>query len=397
MLNKPCDNKKWSAITESNYQMQRHSNGFYRDERRSSKVKHEETVRRTLSSVDATGKLKSRESNTVEFKESFNKNSTAKYAKTMAAYANNRGGYIIFGVKDNPREVVGLKNTNFENLSQEQFTEAINSLFSPAIDWECGCFISQMGRTEASGEEVESTIEEKKIGWIYAEEAGQKPIVAQKANDGEKIVSGDVYYRYRARSQKIRYAEMQRIIEERLAKEREGLLKLFEVIRKSDTANLGIVNYNNGKITTPYGVDVAFERKLVTQVLKKAKFIKEGSFDETDGIPVIKVTGNIDLAEEIPVPDVDPDTGYPYIQKVLAERLSISTQDLYALIWYYKMKEAKKYHIEVTTSKSGSVHKFSEFAFQFLDEKLQELKTGAEEFDKIRVAYKNRNKQAISD
>ena len=41
---------------------------------------------------------------------------------------------------------------------------------------------------------------------------------------------------------------MSRIIEERTAKEREGLLKLFEVIRKSETANLGIVNYSNGKI-----------------------------------------------------------------------------------------------------------------------------------------------------
>ena len=197
---------------------------------------------------------------------------------------------------------------------------------------------------------------EKKIGWIYAEESEQKPIVAQKANDGEKIASGDVYYRYRARSQKIKHAEMNRIIEERLAREREGLLKLFEIIRKSETANLGIVNYNNGKITTPYGVDVAFDRKLVTQVLKKAKFIKEGSFHETEGIPVI---------------------------------------NLYALIWYYKMKEAKKYHIEVTTSKNGSVHKFSDFAFQFLEEKLQELETSAAEFNKIRMAYKNRNNQAM--
>ncbi len=356
-------------------------------------MKHEEIVRRILSSVDASGKIKSRESNTVEFKESFNKNSTAKYAKTMAAYANNRGGYIIFGVKDNPRDVIGLKNTNFENLSQEQFTEAINSLFSPAIDWECGSFVLSIEHAANTGDAVEPVLIEKKIGWIYAEESEQKPIVAQKANDGEKIASGDVYYRYRARSEKIKYAEMNRIIEGRLAKEREGLLKLFEIIRKSDTANLGIVNYNNGKITTPYGVDVAFERRLVTQVLKKAKFIKEGSFHENEGIPVIKVTGNIDLAEEVPVPDMDPDTGYPYIQKVLAEKLSISTQDLYALIWYYKMKEAKKYHIEVTTSKSGSVHKFSEFAFQFLEEKVQELGTNVDEFNKIREEYHNRNKQ----
>lgn len=356
-------------------------------------MSHEDEIKKILSAVTASGNLKSRESKTVEFKEAFNKNSTAKYAKTMAAYANNRGGYIIFGVKDNPREVVGLKNDNFENLNQEQFTDAVNTLFAPAIDWECGSFII---RTEkpitGSGGETETKVVEKKIGWIYTKEAEQKPIIAQKADNGERITSGDVFYRYRARSEKIKFAEMNRIVEERAAKEREGLLKLFEVIRKSETANLGIVNYSNGKITTPYGVDVAFDRKLVTQVLKKAKFIKEGSFNETEGIPVIKVTGNIDLAEEVPVPELDPDKGYPYIQKVLAEKMNITTQALYALIWYYKMKEAKKYHIEVTTSKSGKVHKFSEFALQFLQEKLRELESNSNEFDKIRTAYKNRNK-----
>ena len=348
-------------------------------------INHEEYVRKVLSSRNPNGTLKSRESNTVEFKESFNKANTAKYAKTMAAYSNNRGGYIIFGVKDNPRSVVGLKNNNFDNLNQEQFSEAINSLFAPAMDWDCGIFTIDI--PSSNGEIINY-----KIGWIYTTEAEYKPIIAQKANDSEKINSGDIFYRYRARSEKIKFAEMSRIVEERTAKEREGLLKLFEVIRDSKTANLGIVNYNNGKITTPYGVDVAFDRKLVTQVLKKAKFIKEGSFHETEGIPVIKVTGNIDLAEEVPVPEGNPDETHPYIQKQLAEKLSVSTQDLYALIWYYKMKEARKYHLEITVSRSGKSHKFSEFAFQFLKEKLKEMENNPKEFDMIRKAYKDRDK-----
>lgn len=351
-------------------------------------------MRKILSAVHASGYLKSRESNTVEFKESFNKNSTPKYAKTMAAYANNRGGYIVFGVKDNPREVVGLKNNNFDNLNQESFTDAINSLLAPSLDWECGSFVLEIKTAivNTSGE-TETKVVEKRIGWLYSEEAEYKPVIAQKADSGEKIVSGDVFYRYRARSEKIKCAEMSRIIDERATKEREGLLKLFEVIRKSGTANLGIVNYGNGKLTTPYGVDVAFDRKLVTQVLKKAKFIKEGSFNETEGIPVIKVTGNIDLAEEVPVPEIDPDKGYPFIQKDLAEKLGIASQDLYSLIFYYKMKEAKRYSIGVTTSRTGGQNfKFSNFALQFLEGKLAELKDNKTEFDKIRVTYNNRNK-----
>lgn len=348
-------------------------------------MNHEEYLRKVLSLRNPNGTLKSRESNTIEFKESFNKANTAKYAKTMASYSNHRGGYIIFGVKDNPRAIVGLKNNNFDNLNQEQFSETINSLFAPAMEWDCG--VLTIGISSPNGEIIDY-----RIGWIYTAEAEYKPIIAQKANDSEKIAGGDVFYRYRARSEKIKFAEMSRIIEARIAKEREGLLKLLEVIRDSETANLGIVNYTNGKITTPYGVDVAFDRKLVTQVLKKAKFIKEGSFHETEGIPVIKVTGNIDLAEEVPVPEGNPDETHPYIQKQLAEKLGISTQDIYALIWYYKMKEAKKYHLEITVSRSSKTHKFSEFALQFLREKLKEMEDKPDEFDKIRQAYKSRDK-----
>lgn len=290
-------------------------------------------------------------------------------------------------MKDNPRTIVGLKSDNFENMSQEQFSDAINSLFAPAMDWDCGTFTMDIAAANGTG-----TVQNMKIGWIYTSEAEYKPVIAQKPNDGEKINSGDVYYRYRARSEKIKFAEMSRIMDERISKEREGLLKLFEIIRDNKTANLGIVNYSNGKISTPYGVDVSFDRKLVTQVLKKAKFIKEGSFNETDGIPVIKVTGNIDLAEEVPVPEGNPDETHPYIQKELAEKLDISTQDLYALVWYYKMKEAKKYHLAITVSKNGKTHKFSNFALQFLREKLKEFESSPAELEEIRRAYKNRKK-----
>ena len=347
---------------------------------------HDAVVKKIVSARSPSGILKSRESNTVEFKESFNKSNTAKYAKTMAAFSNNRGGYIVFGISDKPRLIKGLQNNNFENFNQEQFTDAVNSLFSPEIEWECGTITIE----EKNSNEDEPEI--RKLGWIYTYESIQKPVIALKANDSEKISSGDIYYRYRARTQKIRHSEMVKIIEERISKEREGLLKLLEVIRKSDTANLGIINYNHGKISTPYGVDVAFDRRLVTQVLRRAKFIKEGSFNETEGKPVLKVTGNIDLAEEVPVPEGNPDETHPYIQKQLAEILKIPPQDVYALVWYYKMKEAKKYHLEITTSKSGKIHKFSNFALQFLKEKLRELELHPDEFDKIRIAYKNRNK-----
>lgn len=340
----------------------------------------EASIKRIFETVSETGLIKSREGNSLEFKESFSKGGFSKYAKTMASFANHKGGFIIFGVSDKPRKIKGLQSDCFDTFEQERFTESLNSFFEPAIEWECGSL------------EVRVQENMKKIGWIYTYEAENKPVIAQKSCDSEKFYSGDILYRYRAVSQKIKYAEMHSIISECARLARERLLKLIETVHKSGTANLGIVNYSNGKFSTPYGVDVEIDRKLVKQVLKKAKFIKEGCFSETEGAPVIKVTGNIDLAEEVPVPDSNPDESHPYIQKKLAEMLNISAQDLYALIFYYKMKEARKYHIEITTSKHNKVHKFSSFAFEFLSQKLEELSKNEDEFNKIRQQYKNRNK-----
>ncbi len=352
-------------------------------------VDHEKEVLNFLSRRTNSGKLKSRESNTVEFKRAFNMGNAAAYAKTMAAFANNAGGYIVFGIEDSPRSICGLTNDNFENLKQEKLTEMLNSYFAPAIDWEMGTI--QLKVEEQDENSVISTTL-KKIGWIFAEESELKPIIALKENAVENITAGDIFYRYRARNGKIKPAEMEKIIAERITRERENLLKIFEVIRKSGTANIGVVNYTNGRFSTPYGVDIAFDRKLVTQVLKKAKYIKEGSFNETDGIPVLKVTGSIDLAEEVPVPDGNPDDTHPYIQKQMAEKLGISTQDLYALIWYYKMKESNVYHLEITTSRKTKTHKFSDYALRFLRNKLKEFESSPEDFEKIRMAFRNREK-----
>ncbi|EJO23387.1 divergent AAA domain protein [Selenomonas sp. FOBRC6] len=353
---------------------------------------HEEKIRQIILTHINVGRIKSRESTTLEFKESFNMRNVAMYAKIMASYANNCGGYIIFGVKDRPRNLVGLSNDKFDNLDQAKFTEAINALFAPALEWECGMLQVEIAERDKAGE-LGSV--QKKIGWIYTVEAEQKPVVAQKENEGEKITSGDVFYRYRARTQKIRYAEMAMIIESRIVKEWKRMFRLLEVIRKSETANIGIVNYTNGRVTTPYGIDVELDRKLVAKVLRRAKFIKEGVFNEIEGAPVIKVTGNIDLAEEVPVPEGDPDITHPYIQKQLAEKLDINVQVLYALIWYYKMKGEKKYHLEITTSKSGAVHKFSEFSFRYLQDQLKKFRETPKVLDKILDEYKSYKRKMI--
>lgn len=78
-----------------------------------------ELIRSVL--AEETVNVITHESSTKEFKENFTWDSLGLYARTMAAYANARGGYIIFGVTDKPRQLVGLRSkslTRFDNLDQ---------------------------------------------------------------------------------------------------------------------------------------------------------------------------------------------------------------------------------------------------------------------------------------
>lgn len=333
----------------------------------------EEYIKNSILVLDDNGKLKCRERVDLEYKETFNIGSASKYAKVMASFANNVGGYIIFGVKDKPREVIGV-NSAFYELNQDKLTEILNSYFSPEIIWEYG--VADCG--------------DKAVGYIYVFESLDKPIMAIKG-DGN-INNGDVYYRYKARTEKIKYPEMMKIISDREKRIQDNILKVIETIRNDKTPNIGILNYDNGKVSTPYGIDVAIDKKLIIQVLKKAKFIKSGTFEE-GGEPVLKVTGDIRLAEEIPVPDVEPDIQYPYIQKDLQEQLGIKKQELYALVWKFGLKEQKKFHAEITTSRHGKIHKFSQYALDYLAEIIREHKDDEGWLDSITNQFNKRHKE----
>ena len=97
----------------------------------------------TLTSIFRTSskdpsRIINREGSTIEFKESYNHGSMAQYFKAMASFANNNGGYILFGVGDKPRKLIGLKDKSlrhFEELRVEEFTKNLLDYFSPEIKW----------------------------------------------------------------------------------------------------------------------------------------------------------------------------------------------------------------------------------------------------------------------
>jgi predicted HTH transcriptional regulator len=169
-------------------------------------------------------RLSSRESGKLEFKEAFHFGSADDYAKTMAAFANASGGYLVYGVKDKPRTLMGLKSDAFDSLDPAKLTQTLNSILAPEIHWDT----------------ITHEVNGKKIGIIYIHEAVAKPVLCLKTT--KEVQEGAIYYRYRGRSEKIRYSELRQLLDVERQKERELWAHTLQRMARIGIENVGILN-----------------------------------------------------------------------------------------------------------------------------------------------------------
>lgn len=213
----------------------------------------------------------SRESGRLEFKESYNWNSWPEYARTLAGFANAEGGFIVFGVGDRPRRLKGLKSNAFEEEDPGRISEYLNDLLAPAICWE----------------PMTHQISGKTFGLIYVHPAGHKPVIVTKSVD-KVLREGDVFYRYRGRTQRIKYPELHQLLEEQRRRERNYWLRHFLKVAKIGVENAAVMDVTSGLVTGPRGSFVIDE-----SLLPKIKFVKEGEFKETSGAPTLRLVGDV--------------------------------------------------------------------------------------------------------
>jgi len=222
-------------------------------------------------------KLISRESSTLEFKESFSVQALCKYAKTMAAFANKDGGYIIFGVKDKPRTVVGLNSDTFELFDEEKLVKKLNEFFAPEIRYE--------RRVVPYGD--------VNIGVIYVYASKNKPIICKgHFQNGERVVlrEGAIYYRYNGQTSEIKYSDLIILLDNKLSAERDSWLKAITKMASVGMGKVSLLNMSNGELLLNGGKAKVY---IDSDTMKEIKFIKEGEFSEKKGAPTLKLIGEV--------------------------------------------------------------------------------------------------------
>ena len=223
----------------------------------------------------ADGNLYHREQKDLEYKESFNLGGFAEYFRDFVGFANNSGGYIIFGITNSPRKLKGLSKNSFEQfakIDEERISGFINEHFAPYVDWEMNAI----------------NIGNKNFGIFYVHQALRKPVICKKGDDKQVLKNGEVYYRYAGRTEVIQYSELANIIEGRIKENNEQWLSKVKRIGESGPENIGILDTIKGTIEANRGT-LLIDQDLV----KELNFIKEGSFNEKKGAKTLKLIGTI--------------------------------------------------------------------------------------------------------
>jgi len=218
-----------------------------------------------------------REGQELEFKEQFSLAALADYFRDFAAFSNNRGGYIIYGIKDFPRIRSGLSKKSieqFEKFDPERITGFLLDIFSSDIRWEATLF----------------EIEGVRLGVFKIYEAHTKPVIAKKDEGKDQIIkNGEVYYRYGGRTQKIQSAELESIIGKRIDANNQKWLDLVSKIGRAGPQNVAILDTERSLIEKDDTQVLVLDEELAG----KLKFIKEGQFAERDGAATLKLVGDV--------------------------------------------------------------------------------------------------------
>jgi len=218
-------------------------------------------------------RCKSRENTRLEFKESFNFGNLAEYARTMAAFSNARGGFIVFGIKDSPRELVGVDTEKFNGIDGEKLSTGLNSFLEPAIDWEV----------------FTVTVDTHTLGVIAVAECENKPVICIR-NSGKTLKEGDIYYRYSGQTRRIKHQELRQILMEGQERVNEKWRKIFSEVSRIGVENVQLLDMAGKEMVGKGG------RLLISdELIKGIHFIREGHFTERqgEGLPTLKMVGEV--------------------------------------------------------------------------------------------------------
>lgn len=261
--------------------------------------------------------------------------------KTIAAFANNKGGYLVFGVENKTWIVDGLQGDKFQKYDLNKLNQSIRDCLGICIEI-----------TPALYE-----IEGRKIGVFYVAPAHTKPVIFIHNADGQS--QGQIYYRYPGEDRLIAPPDLQNIIENRIRQLSETILaKHIANVLRFGLENAAVLNVATGEVEGKSGSFVIDE-----ELLPKISFVKEGEFVEKAGAPALRLIGNMTIAKPVAVySSREVIEAYPYTYRDLIAAVKKNTNarevDIRQIMKKMKIKRDEAYsHFLFSTIKERDTYK----------------------------------------
>ncbi len=294
----------------------------------------------------ATKRISNRESEHREFKLKFENNNLPKFARTMASFANRDGGVLFFGIKDRPKELVGVVKKEIPD--DVVFTNFLKEYFQPEILFESKII-------EFYG---------KKLYYLIVRPSIRKPVICKKSKSvrreqgqpEKKILrEGAIYYRYSASSDEIKYADLVIMLDAERESFFRSMVDNITLLNKVGLDKAAVINAHEFS-----GKNQAASVYLTNDTADNLNWIDSGKFvEDEEGGKAYYVVRKVEIKHGVEIPrPTDFAKTHPLTKTALSKGVNIKGMDFDAVIWRLGIKDNSKYHISSYHGKNR-IHKFT--------------------------------------
>lgn len=199
----------------------------------------------------------------------------SKAIRAIAGLANNKGGYLLFGVADGTFLAEGLADETFAKSDVALINRVLVGSLDPAPQF-------TKALIELGGNQV---------GVLYVEKHNHGPVVAIK-NVGQDVKEGGIYFRYVGETRLIKPAELRQII---AAREQRAIAEFSARMGRVATGKEATIDLDSGEVAGTSGKFI-----IDKALLPNIQFVREGDFSQTKGAPALRLIGDVE-----PVSDVE--------------------------------------------------------------------------------------------
>ena len=286
-----------------------------------------------LSVDQITKRVSNRESEHREFKLKFENNNLPKFARTMASFANRDGGVLFFGIKDRPRELVGVNEKEIPD--DVVFTNFLKEYFEPEILFESKT-IELLG---------------KSIHCLIVKPSMNKPVICRKSKSlviqgkpqKEVLREGAIYYRYSASSDEIKYADLKIILDNEKENFFKSMIDNITLLNKVGMDRAAIIDAQ--ELSESNNSASVF---LTNDTARNLNWIDSGRFveDEDDGEKAYYVVRKVEIKHGVEIAKpTDFAKTHQLTKTALCKIVKISGANFEAVIWKLGIKDNPKHHI----------------------------------------------------